>query len=386
MSMESVTAQRLPVHCLATILQHCHFEARTRVLRRVCRTWRYVCDGDALWVLLCHERGIQGRVVDRLDDRCDDAQVESAALDEPSLYSCVQRGANAGSREVLLPVQIAAVAFGSIGRCPHVTPSTVKDFIQLVLVPSHKATVTRQAKSDTCCQRCAASKGELCCFGCGAYLCTQAHNDCMAKHQKVDGVNDRCGIGLSRAVPPSVGQCSRCDTHLALRLPPLPAQYTSLFAARDLRVSLTHAGLYMRVECPHLPVLLPGFAALWKACGARVSDNNCTFRGCVNRSTYVCLKCAATFCGIGAGGHMHRHAMASGHLVVLGVRSMTPYCFGCDRVLGVGGSKLDAQQAFDVRCVLSRTGFLIHHNLQSCGWYPFDAQFVLAAAKAVRVE
>jgi hypothetical protein len=165
-SVDCSSLQHLPVHCLATILQHCHFEARTRVLRRVCRKWRDVCDDDALWVLLCYERGIQGRVVDRLDDRCDDAQVESAALDEPSLYSCVQRGANAGFTEVLLPVQIAAVACRAIGSCPHVTKEHVDVFIRRVLVPMQRAMITGQVKMENCCAHCG-KKGELCCLGCG---------------------------------------------------------------------------------------------------------------------------------------------------------------------------------------------------------------------------
>jgi hypothetical protein len=66
--------------------------------------------------------------------------------------------------------------------------------------------------------------------------------------------------------------------------------------------------------------------------------------------------------------------------VVLGVRSMTPYCFGCDRVLGVGGTNADATSAAVLRHRLTCRPLIYHHRPGVGGWDVFDAGLTSATS------
>jgi hypothetical protein len=70
--------------CLAVVGTALSFEQRTRTMRRVCRRWRDVCDGEVLWTLLCFEAAIRGPMTPNpVDLQC----TTGDALQRPHLYS-----------------------------------------------------------------------------------------------------------------------------------------------------------------------------------------------------------------------------------------------------------------------------------------------------------
>lgn len=111
--------------------------------------------------------------------------------------------------------------------------------------------------------------------------------------------------------------------------------------------------------------------AMWEGVGG----------GCNNRSTYVCLHCGMVMCGIGAGecaagnkgpnestGHMHNHALTTGHVLVMGVRSLSVYCFACDRFLGYGGTLEDVDMTRRLRAIVTQQPLIWHHRAGVHDW------------------
>jgi hypothetical protein len=227
-----------------------------------------------------------------------------------------------------------------------------------------------------------------------------------------------CGATVDLLTIGADGYCYSCADNAAghsqyvpaaaqeQRTAPLPERLRLLFAQRALHRSATHAGLFMRHECPHLTDQRVAYIQrVWKLGHQRqlLIDSNCA-RGlptemapindlkssgqfatwkrrageCANRSTYLCLHCGCLLCGIGAAdgheskGHMHQHALETGHMCVIGLRSLTPYCFGCDRVIGVGGTSEDAGRAAALRRVFTQCRAIYHHRAEETPWRFLD--------------
>ena len=370
-------------------------------VRAVSRTCAELAQCETHWALRCAAAGIVG-----------DVSAEHDPAEEPQLYRITTRGAPCNAGTTLMPWQQAVMMWSHVGCCEHLTEPVVEALVRNYLVPrAQRLHHERVALSATCEYAKCTCKPQFCCVGCGLRLCSRGGASHMAAHAESGARGEACVLGMDCVTPPSSGYCYKCNQSVQLakadRIARIfPLRLAQLFATRSLNTALTHAGLFMRHECPHLDdAIIDHFSRRVNGRGRqRVVDTNCEWplhrppgapRGeltkynpkdgprklvsnlnCVSRDTYVCVTCQAVLCGINADGHMHDHCRRRRHLVVLCVRSLDTYCFGCDRFLGFGGSPADAARTERLRNAMRLPHSLFHHREGVLVWDHVETSLV----------
>lgn len=366
--------------------------------RCLCRRADGIVRGDVHWILRCYEAGVEGTVVSTLDDD-DDANRSGGRIREPLLFGAPTHGTavfEATEKETLLPWQMAVMAWASIGACQHVTRDAVLDYVNTALAPLARAiSAGRMGPPTGMCDNCGQYRASYACIRCGKTMCSRSARGCMSNHgpeacqrrrarihgetrpeAPTDAVAAGDGfvcVGICHTVPPQSGYCYQCNQGLQLdATEAAPPRLLASLQARDLSRSLTHCGLFLRHECPHLHRgLILRFMQHYLARQQWYIDKNCQAPpapSCNVRHTYVCMHCGAMRCGITHGGHMHKHVIEAGHAVVVGLRSLNCYCFLCDRMLGFGGTSLDAELAALTREVVRTGRSITQHGRTGSVW------------------
>jgi hypothetical protein len=310
--------------CLAVVCTALSFEQRTRTMRRVCRRWRDVCDGEVLWTLLCFEAAIRGPVTPNPSDlQC----TTGDALQRPHLYNVQLTRVGSEWWDRLHRLQMASFIQGEC-RQGH----KFEDDYQYTLCKAIEATRTALPRKCDVPGFFICSRERWFCLGCQKTLCF-LH---LGEHRN-EG-NEACKFA-SRMLAhrpeydnqPTVA-CLTCMDHFRVEPSPALCLANLQFFNAAQPPSRRYAELYQRQQCPHL-----SHASRRRVPIPTSSANRCA---CNALGECLCLTCGRVFCGssISLHSHAYHHAFSTHHLIVFNTGTKTITCFACNRVLGTGTS------------------------------------------------
>jgi hypothetical protein len=310
--------------CLAVVCTALSFEQRTRTMRRVCRRWRDVCDGEVLWTLLCFEAAIRGPV---------DLQITTGdALQRPHLYSAQLTRVGNEWWDLLHRIQITPFIQG---ECPQ--GHKFEFDYHYTLCKAIEATRTALPRKCDLQGYFICGRGRWFCLGCMKSLCF-FH---LEKHRS-EG-NDVCKFAVRMLAnepkfenQPKVA-CLTCMGEFDVEpSPPFVFCLANLqFFNAAQPPSRRHAELYQRQQCPHLSRVARG--RVWPH---NISRSSAYCYTCREKGMCLCLTCGRVFCGssMALNSHAYDHAFSTHHLTVINIYTSMITCFACNRVLGTGTS------------------------------------------------
>jgi hypothetical protein len=279
--------------CLAVVGTALSFEQRTRTMRRVCRRWRDVCDGEVLWTLLCFEASIRGPV---------DLQITTGdALQRPHLYSAQLTRVGNEWWDRLHRLQRASV---SHGECPR--GHKFEDDHQYTLCKAIEATRTALPRKCDLHGYFICSREWWFCLGCQKTLCF-LH---LKEHRKEGNGVCKFAVRMLANVPeydtkPTVA-CLTCMDDFRLEPSPALCLANLQFFNAAQPPSRRHAELYQRQQCPHLSHATRGREHITTP-GAKCCS-------CKEPGMCLCLTCGRVFCGSSLALNSHAYDTPSARI------------------------------------------------------------------------
>jgi hypothetical protein len=310
--------------CLAVIGTALSFEQRTRTMRRVCRRWRDVCDGEVLWTLLCFEASIRGPMTPHPVD----LQITTGdALPRPHLYSAQLTRVGNEWWDLLHRLQMASFIEA---ECPQ--GHKFEDDYPYTLCKAIEATRTALPPNCELHGYFICSRERWFCLGCMKTLCFRHLEEHRSEGNDVCKFVVRVLAHAPRAENELRVACLTCMGGFDVEPPTARCLASLQFFNAAQPPSRRHAELYQRHQCPHLSHVTR------RRIPIRTRRERCC--SCNALGMCLCLTCGRVFCGssLALNSHAYDHAFSARHLIVLNTCTETVTCFACNRVLGTGTS------------------------------------------------
>jgi hypothetical protein len=310
--------------CLAMVGTALSFEQRTRTMRRVCRRWRDVCDGEVLWTLLCFEASIRGPMTPNPVD----LQITTGdALQRPHLYSAQLTRVGNQWWDLLHRLQMASFIEGG---CPR--GHKFEFDYQYTLCKAIEVTRTALPRKCELHGYFICGRARWFCLGCMKSLCF-FH---LERHRRKG--NDVCKFAFRMLANDAKFEnqprfaCLTCKGEFDVEPSPALCFASLQFFNAAQPPSRRYAELYQRHQCPHLSHATRGCI--------RMPTRSEKCWSCKEPGTCLCLTCNQVFCGssLALNSHAYDHAFSTHHLIVFTTCTETITCFACNRVLGTGTS------------------------------------------------